>query len=55
MTFDKVLAQGALVTEQDFALYLAWGMLPQGWALAEAPQAAVSWLCVEGIRKAHRG
>jgi hypothetical protein len=55
MTFDEVLAQGALVTEQGFALYPAWGMLPQGWAPAEAPRAAVSWLCVEGTCKAHRG
>jgi hypothetical protein len=27
-------AQMALCTEQGFATYLAWGMMPRGWALA---------------------
>jgi predicted ATPase/class 3 adenylate cyclase len=42
-------AQQALCTEQGFALYLTWGMLPRGWAVAAQGQLA------EGIAQIREG
>jgi predicted ATPase len=45
----QVEAQRALCTEQGFATYLAWGMMPCGWALAAQGQA------VEGLAQLREG
>jgi predicted ATPase len=42
-------AQRALCTERGFATYLAWGMMPRGWALAVQGQV------VEGIAQLREG
>jgi predicted ATPase len=45
----QVEAQRVLCTEQGFATYLAWGMMPRGWALTAEGQVA------EGIAQLREG
>ncbi len=46
---ERAEAQLSLCTEQGFAQYHAWGMLPRGWAVAEQGQVA------EGIDQIRQG
>ena len=46
---ERAAAAITLSTEQGFAVYLAWGMILRGWALAEQGQGA------EGIAQLRQG